>query len=206
MDVVQAKLAELRARVMGAFAADPRKCWALTVLLAILLVVVARLASKAPAVRQARAAAHAAPLAVAGEIPTPDFSSGPKIPLSQWARQQVEPIGRNLFCIPLDYYPYPDGNHSADTSDGMWDQLAHSMSVQSDARRQHEVLVDNLRAQAEALKLQGTVLGAVPKAWINGSLFQLGQRIGATGFRLMEIDSRSIIVEQDGIRLVIEMN
>jgi hypothetical protein len=206
METLQAKIADFKARIIFAFAANPQKAWLLTLLSTVFLVLIGRLSFKTSPVPAVRAAQISANVSPQDDDRSGNSSVGPAVPLAQWAHEPIEPVGRNLFCIPLDYYPYPDGAHSQDGGDGLWDQLAKSMSTQADARREHLALVDNLRTEAADLKLQGTVLGTIPKAWINGSLVQLGQMIGTSGFRLMQIESRRIVVEREGVRLSIEMN
>jgi len=121
----------------------------------------------------------------------------------------VGPIDRNLFAVPFDYYPQ-DGARAPQasrtpTDQGFWDELAKSMSAQADQKKDRQILVDNLRTQAAGLTLQGTVLGNQPKAWLNGSLVGVGENIGTTGFRVVKIEARMILVEREGVRLEIPM-
>ena len=53
------------------------------------------------------------------------------------------------------------------------------------------------------MQLLSTVMGAKPKAMINGELVGEGDVIAA--FRVIRIEARRVIVEREGIRLEITM-
>ena len=202
METLQAKIADLRLRLTAACAADPRKAWLLTILTTALLVLIGRMTFKSGAVPTAQG--HTAARAAAARGPWPVYSANGATmaaSLAQWGGQPIEAIPRNLFCIPLDYYAYADGSHPRDSA-----EAAGTSDAQNELRREHENLVNNLRTQAADLKLQGIVLGETPQAWINGALIAPGQLIGSSGFRLMRIEARRIIVEQDGVLIGIDMN
>ena len=53
------------------------------------------------------------------------------------------------------------------------------------------------REAAEAIELQGVMLGKTPRALINGELRQEGDSVG--GFRIRRIEARRVIVEKNGV-------
>jgi hypothetical protein len=93
------------------------------------------------------------------------------ISLRQWARQPVVPLTRDLFAISYDYYPR-DGSPAApqDTGSTTGDSaaMAKSLSERADRIQRRQILVDIVRIAAAALKLESTLLGAVPEAVIDG--------------------------------------
>lgn len=62
---------------------------------------------------------------------------------------------------------------------------------------------NKVREQARGLKLQTTMLGATPRAMIQGSLLKVGESI--QGFEIVEIRSRRVVVKKDGVRIELEM-
>jgi hypothetical protein len=124
--------------------------------------------------------------------------------LQQWARQPIVAVSRDLFVIPYDYYPR-DGTEASEpeTGTGFWDQMAKSLSARADHVQQRQVLVDNVRIAASALKLDSTLLGAVPEAVINGQMAREGSVVD--DFRVLKIEPRRIIVEREGVILAVRM-
>jgi hypothetical protein len=49
----------------------------------------------------------------------------------------------------------------------------------------------------QVLRFTGSILGEQPKAMVNGKLFGRGDVI--SGFRIMQIEKRQIVVERDGV-------
>ncbi len=125
--------------------------------------------------------------------------------LLRWARRPVQPLMRNPFAVPLDFYPR-DGAKAADDASspsGYWDLVRKSMSSRADQQEQRQILIDNVRIAAAALNLQSTVTGAHPGAMVNGQMVREGDEIA--GFRLVKIEARQIIVEREGVRLAVLM-
>ena len=60
-----------------------------------------------------------------------------------------------------------------------------------------------VREAARELQLQSTLLGAKPRAVINGVLIEIGQAIA--GFELTEISSRHVKLKKDGVVVELEM-
>jgi hypothetical protein len=125
--------------------------------------------------------------------------------LQQWARQPIRPLIRNPFAIPLDYYPR-DSSAVADKASaqtGYWDLVGKSMSSRADQQEQRQILIDNVRIAAASLKLQSTIMGAHPGAMVNGTMVREGDTV--SGFRVLSIEARQIIVEREGVKLALLM-
>jgi hypothetical protein len=131
--------------------------------------------------------------------------AGESASLMQWARQPVEPIKRNLFAVPLDYYPRDGAGAGEDTgnANGFWDQLSKSMSAQADQQEQRQILIENIKIKAAALNLQSTMMGAQPTAMVNGEMVR--EESVVAGFRVLRIEARRMIIEREGIKLEIFM-
>ena len=87
---------------------------------------------------------------------------------------------------------------------------AKSLPTQADQKEQRltpaEILrqqAGQLQAEAFRLQLQSTVMGAKPKAVIDGALVGEGDVVAQ--FRVLKIEARRIIVEREGIKLEIQM-
>jgi hypothetical protein len=196
-------------QLTAALKSDPRKTWVLTILLTVMLVLWGRM----------MLGGHSPAEVLAGAPETSDISTGvvghlsghhgQRVPLAEWARQPAASLSRNLFSVPFDYYPQ-DGSRLPEVSrsnldGGFWDDLAKSMSAHADQKKERQILIDNLRTQASDLSLEGTVLGSQPKAWVNGSLVGVGEQVGSSGFRVVKIEARGIVVEREGVRLEVPM-
>jgi hypothetical protein len=127
--------------------------------------------------------------------------------LLEWSRGPIPPVGRNLFAIKLDYYPQDqtkvDQTLRIPGGDGFWDKVAKSMASKADQHKERQILIENLQLQAMQIKLQSTVMGATPRALVNGSVVREGDVIAS--FRVFRIEARRIIVEREGIKLEIPM-
>ena len=202
---------------------DPKKAATLTVLVAILVVLQLRL-QMSRGENTARAGAAQSSLASATGTSqnhtagggASGFSGRPQdavAALRAWMDAAPTPLGRNLFAINLERFPQ-DGNRTATAGEGavgFWDELAKSMTSRADVRRERQVLLENLQQQASQLRLQSTLMGATPKAVIDGEMVSEGDVVACgsgetrTTFRVLKIEPRRIIVEREGIKLEIQM-
>jgi hypothetical protein len=125
--------------------------------------------------------------------------------LQQWARQPIRPLIRNPFAIPLDYYPRDSAAvaDKASTQTGYWDLVGKSMSSRADQQEQRQILIDNVRIAAASLKLQTTIMGAHRGAMVNGTMVREGDSV--SGFRVLSIEARQVIVEREGVKLALLM-
>jgi hypothetical protein len=190
---------------------DPRKATILVVLVCVMCFSWYRMmggAAAGPAVASAAATTDAR---ATGAALTDNSRSGRSgdtvVALQEWARQPIAPLSRNLFVINYDFFPQ-DGSKPAVVQvargDGFWDHVAKSMALRADQKREHEVLVENLKSQALHLKLESTMMGASPKALVNGQLVGVGDVVAS--FRVCKIEARRIVVEREGIKLEIRSN
>ena len=67
----------------------------------------------------------------------------------------------------------------------------------------HPLVVEAVQRQAAEMRLQSTVMGAKPKAVIDGALVGEGDVVAQ--FRVLKIEARRITVEREGIKLEIQM-
>ena len=193
---------------------DPQKAGILTVLVAILLVLQIRLQMSDRDANPAHAAANAA---IDGPDNPPPFgatamemhaSAHPldsAAALRLWMESPGAPLTRNLFEVELERFP-SDGSPlpmANKTSVGFWDELAKSLTFRADVKRERQILMENLARQASQLRLQSTIMGASPKAVIDGGLVGEGDVVAS--FRVLRIEPRRITVEREGIKLEIQM-
>jgi hypothetical protein len=202
-------------KIVGAARRDPQKAGILTVLVAILVVLQIRLLlSSKPGTSLAEAATT--PVPTGPDKSTGTLSAGGENganPLRAWNAQDASLVDRNLFVVNLEKFPQDSGHVTAARvkSALFWDDLAKSLSLQADVRKERQVLVENLQQQASQIRLQSTLMGAVPKAVINGDLVGEGSVVACgTGdsrvtFRVLKIEARRIIIEREGIKLEIQM-
>jgi len=195
---------------------DPKNAGILTVLVAILVVLQVRLQMSEKDAGPARATAGVTPGhplhggSAAGGAGG-DFANASGKPLDSaaalraWMESPATPLTRNLFQVELDRFPQ-DGSRVRTANKepvGFWDELAKSMTSRADVKKERQVLVENLARQANQLRLQSTIMGASPKAVIDGDLVGEGDVVAS--FRVLRIEPRRIVVEREGIKLEIQM-
>jgi hypothetical protein len=185
--------------------ASPKKASALGFLFLVLVLMWGKvlLGGKGPSSAQAASPRLPADDRSAADAPNHALQTM-NLALLAWAREPILPVRRNLFAVPLDYYPQV-GSRDGDLSvgSGFWDRLAKSVTAQADQQEQRQILVDNVRIMAESLKLDSTMMGAEPTAMVNGQMVREGDVIA--GFHVLRIETRELIVEREGIKLAIVM-
>ncbi len=193
------------AKLFRAAQADPKKASILGGLLLVMVIMWVRLLSgSSPAAASAANTGQRAGSSLLPQPAKPSQKGGSAQALQDWAGRPLSPLSRNLFAINYDFFPQ-DGSKApvlrAPQGDGFWDQLAKSMTARADQRKEHEVLVENLRLQAAQLSVQSTMMGPSPRALINGELLGVGDVVAS--FRVSKIEARRIVVEREGIKLEI---
>lgn len=201
------------AKLLEAAKGDPKKAGVLAVLVAVLGTMWARMAMTDGGGPQTAGAATAAAsdhevaarasAAGRGTI----ISASSAAAMAEWRAAPVSPIVRNLFVVQLDQYAHAGGAPVVPVSradDGFWDELAKSLSSVADQNKQRQIRIDNAVRDAGRMQLQTIMMGASPKAVINGEM--VGEGSVVAGFRVSRIEARRIIVEREGIRLEIPMN
>jgi hypothetical protein len=78
------------------------------------------------------------------------------------------------------------------------------MAIKADQLKEHRARVESLRAQAARLKVQSTLMGASPKALVDGRLVGIGDVVAS--FRVTRIEARRIVVEREGIMFGLRFN
>lgn len=195
--------------VIKAVRNDPQKAGVLTILLVVLGVLQIRLqmsGQEGPARATASVSGGTTdnPSRSGASLPGAKNAPDAQAALREWMDAPAMPLKRNLFAIDLERFPRDRSVTSASTkSSGFWDELAKSMTFQADVRKERQILIENLHQQASQLRLQSTMMGATPKAVINGELVEEGEVVAA--FRVLKIEARRIIVEREGIKLEIQM-
>jgi hypothetical protein len=190
---------------------EPKKFGALGLLGLVLVILLGRVMLTGSSAPTAVSASKSEPSPVSNKntaqslLALPDPGSPA---LAQWLGTPIVPVVRNLFTIKLDYYPQDGAKVNqtlrAPQGNGFWDKLAKSMASKADQRKERQILIENLRLQAMQLKLQSTVMGATPRALVNGGMVREGDVVAS--FRVLRIEARRIIVEREGIKLEIQMH
>jgi hypothetical protein len=136
----------------------------------------------------------------------PHRSADPGQSIQQWARQPAQPLARNPFAVPMDFYPIDSSKNddSASAGNGYWNLVSKSLSSRADQQEQRQILIDNVRIAAESLKLDSTIMSATPGAMVNGQLVHEGSVVA--GFRVLRIESRQLIIEREGVKLAVMMD
>jgi hypothetical protein len=128
-------------------------------------------------------------------------------PRTSWTTVKLAPADRNLFLIDYDRFE-KSGKSTAQgapvqqSGDSSPDP-AKSGPSPADLKKERQILVDNLQAQAAQLKLQTTLMGASPKALVNGNLVGEGDTVAS--FRIVRITARGMVIEREGIKLEVQM-
>jgi hypothetical protein len=201
----------ISAKISRALKQDPKKALVLSVLFALLLGMWGKMflggGRNTP---KSAAAMPPAPMAPSGDSQKARAKSADRNALLRdWLDQPLpQKTTRNLFELKMEYFPM-DGSRPTESSrteqkdPTFWDRLAKSIDAQADQQHKREILIANLRQQAAAVDLTSTVMGPRPKAMINGVMVGEGQVVAQ--FRVLKIESRSVVVEREGIKLEIPM-
>ena len=208
----------LFAKAFAAVKRDPQKAGILTMLVSILLVLQVRLYMNKEAGPATANASTSASSASSNNSQGSSHSGSSKpmdaaAALRAWMEQPAVSLKRNLFAVDLERFPQDSGHSTSANTDeaGFWDDVAKSLTIRADQRRGRQILMENLSQQASQLRLQSTMMGATPKAVIDGELVGEGDVVAAKSgedriqFRVLKIEARRIIVEREGIKLVIQM-
>jgi hypothetical protein len=197
-------------KLMDLLKKDPKKAAVLGVLGLVLGGMWVRMAMTGQTQPQHAAASVVNPAAKAKNKPDSPFgkttSANTADALQEWLGKPIVPMTRNLFAIRMDQFPLATGavgTESATTQQTFWEALAKSVNTRADQMEKRQNLIQNLKDQASQMELQSIVMGPKPKALIDGELVGEGDVVAS--FRVLKIESRRIIVEQEGIRLEIQM-
>ena len=187
-----------------------------TVILAALLIVAGiaggRMLVSSRGPRQARAADPAATAETPSLLRTDQAKAGRlsgaerETYLSSMDRQ----IGRDLFQPRLEYFALQDGTNSEtmlvsveEEPTELFGQIGRWVAQKHQAQRELQGRVTVIGAQAQALSLESTMLGASPTAIINGQVLRKGEWV--SGFRVERIQSDACVVSKDGVEVELHM-
>lgn len=104
-------------------------------------------------------------------------------------------LARDLFAVNWDFYPQATGGSDPNQSSGT---EKSGPGAVDDSRGE-----DAVRRAADGLQLQTTILGANPRAVINGQVLKPGQTI--SGMTLLKVLPRQVILEMQGQQVKLEM-
>ena len=128
----------------------------------------------------------------------------------KYLAQMDRNITRDLFRPNLEFYPAQHGGTDARLAvvskrraSGWFGHSFQWGNDGQDARRDQTARIALVRARAQALSLQSTMLGPSPSALINGQVLREGEWI--SGFRVKEIASDSCVVSQKGVDVLLRM-
>ncbi|HEX8521800.1 MAG TPA: hypothetical protein VF669_06045 [Tepidisphaeraceae bacterium] len=211
--MASAKPHAIYGRLTASLRKEAKKAAVLTFLVALLFVLWVRMAMRngeAPA--RANAASNAKALSAALEGGGGKGNEAASA-FKNWLNAPTPDMNRNIFAINLDHFPqeYRTAVEQANSGGGFWGELAKSVSAKADVTKERQILLENLQQQASQLRLQTTVMGAKPKAVVNGEFVKEGDVVASgtgearTTFRVIKIEARRIIVEREGIKLEIPM-
>jgi hypothetical protein len=192
-------------RLCAAARRDPKRAWLLAALVAVMITLWARMMLGGHGPLDVAVAATNPTVDGAGADGLPLHSGRrgqPAISLAQWARQPLQVEERNLFAVPYDQYPMDPAHPPAAQPQ---DEQPKSIATATDKDKEHQTLVETFRGQAASLAVEGTLMGANPRAWINGVLVSVGQQIGSTGFSVAKIEPRRIFIEKQGVQIELSM-
>jgi hypothetical protein len=200
----------VQGKLGAAIKQDPKKAGMLVVLVAVLLVLWAKMMLTGGGAPKSAAGMTLAPSAQAS---VQVHNNGPKVRdnsalLREWLGEPMpQGVSRNIFEVKLDYYPMDTAHVQRDSrtidDPTFWEKLAKSIDAQADQQHKRENLIQNVRQHAGQLQVTSILMGSRPKAMINGVLIGEGEVVA--GFRVLEIKARSVIVEREGIKLEIPM-
>ena len=192
----------LKDRFLAEVRRDPKRASILGVLTAVLLVMGVRMMTKYAGSPSSAAAASARKSMTDGlslRRPSAGTDSTSNAALSSTNGEEfafvTAPVTRDIFTPDKEYFPFQTKGRTPD-------KKAVSAKV-LDPNAQARILRDQVQAQARVLSLQTTMVGTVSTAMINGQVCRIGQEIA--GFRVVEISSKSCVLEKDGVRIRLQM-
>jgi hypothetical protein len=185
----------LKDRVLAEVRRDPKKVSILGALALVLLIIgvreVVRRGGSPATVRASDATSLRKP---ASAVQAPALAKGRDRKADSPSPTAKATVDRDIFTPNVAYYPVEEKAKPTTV-------VASAQVVDPTAKAEAAKL--QVQAQAKALSLQSTVVGAVPTAIINGRVLRVGDWV--SDFQIVEISSRSCQLEKSGIRVVLEM-
>ena len=148
-----------------------------------------------------------------GLYPSSTGNSAAHAEREKYLAQMDRNITRDLFMPNPDFYPSHSraldtrvtlvGQGDGEDQQGWFECIAGWVKEKQEAQRDERARVTLIRARAQALLLQSTMLGPSPTALINGQVLREGDQIG--GFRVKKIFSDGCTVTKDGVDVSLQM-
>jgi hypothetical protein len=201
------RISSWRKRILAKVKAEPKRAVFLAVLLAVMGLMWVKALSHGVSPATARASIDSSAQTAPGMQEKPLLSRTSQA-LQEWTRTPLSLVHRNVFDLKLEYFPQDQSSpqpQAREGDDGFWDQVAKSLTSRADQEKARRILAENLRVQAARLDLQSTVMSqGSPKALINGVL--VGEGDVVSGFRVVRIEAKGVIVEREGVKLEVRFN
>jgi hypothetical protein len=207
-------------KVLAAIQRDQKRAGLLGVLLVVLAVLGGRavLGAKSPANADASTPNKAAARTDNAKDLRPPVRKDSHIAMRKWLATPIAKLDRNLFAARIDNYPQLSGRKIKNGA-GSGKELNpdEKLALQTaDELKERQSLTEALQLEARQLKLMSTMTGASPQALINGRMVREGDVVASgseespdgdcsTGFRVLKIEARRVIIEREGIKLEILM-
>jgi hypothetical protein len=191
----------LSAKLAKEFGRDPKKTTILAVLLIVGVVFGLRTINK-----QSPSSAEAGGLGDMAIFSGESASAGPVVPFRDFASSE-EPKDLNLASMNLevtrDLFSF-DASHFERIvkDDPVVDRPDETPDMQGPEVGESERIAA-IHQLATELDLQSTMASDRPAAMINGKVLGVGDRIN--GFRIVQISTGQCVVEQDGVRISLQM-
>jgi len=198
MSKSQSTSPKLKDRLLAEVRRDPKKASIMGVLALVLLIIgvreIARRSGSAATARASDGAGTTSLRRTASAVQAPGLPKGLGPRADSSAPVQKATVDRDIFTPNVAYFPVEDKSKPATV-------VSAAQAVDPTAKAEAAKL--QVQAQAKALSLQSTVVGAVPTAIINGRVLRVGDWV--SDFQIVQINSRSCQLEKSGIRVMLEM-
>jgi len=115
------------------------------------------------------------------------------------------PTARDVFAFQAGYYQQASDTRVRmdDEADEESDEQAKLAAQRADEQRRKRARLATVRAQAESMNLQTTLIGQTPRALINGRLYSVGEQVN--GFEIVAIGSRTVKLRKQDVDVTLEM-
>ncbi len=166
---------------------DKKRAAALLVLAVVGAIVFGRLLLKKsrPSTAEAASTVRATSEGAASEPPWE--STGREHKADDYITRLDATIRRDIFAPPERYFPLPEAPKKP----------PKAVSSKQDLQK------ENAWKDAASMTLESTILSRTPKAIIDGQLVEIGDVL--KGFRVVRISSRSVTLQRDRVRVILEM-
>jgi hypothetical protein len=198
----KSKKPNLKDRLLAEFRRDPKKASIMGVLALVLLIIGVREVARrvgSPSTGSAATVRASGGGATglrrpANAVQAAALPKGRDRQTDSSAANHKSPVDRDIFTPNVAYFPVEEKAKPSTV-------VSSAQVIDPTAKAEAAKL--QVQAQAKALSLQSTVVGAVPTAIVNGRVMRVGDWI--SDFQVVQINSRSCQLEKSGIRVVLEM-